>query len=76
MGKPCSQLIVEQIVSHLNMLGGTVNASGKADDFVIMPILEAAMQLLSAEKFLGIVSTLLDNDSDEVILIPNGGQQR
>jgi hypothetical protein len=68
LGKTCTQLSVEQIVSRLIVLGGTVSSSDKAGLIDVMPTLEAGMQLLSAESFLNIVSSLLETDRTEVRL--------
>lgn len=70
-GRPCDQAQVEAVVRHLILLGSAVKTA-KLDDTEIGQLaysaIGGAMQLLSAENFLSIISKLLESEGTQVCL--------
>ena len=69
VGKPCDQSLAEATVKNLLLLASTLGQSPVYNSGVpaaVQSCLGTCMQLLSAQKFLGVVLTLLKGQSEQV----------
>jgi hypothetical protein len=68
-GRPCDQAQVEVIVQHLILLGSAVKSAKLEETEIgqlVYSAIGGAMQLLSAENFLSIISKLLASEGMQV----------
>ena len=69
VGRPCDQSAVEEIVRNLILLSSAARTASLHETEVgqlLYSAIGAAMQLLSAENFLSIISKLLESDTATV----------
>ena len=69
IGKACDQSLAEAVVKNLLVLAGTLPQTPVLNSGVpaaVQSCLGTSMQLLSAQKFLGVVLTLLKGDNEQV----------